>query len=74
MRLKHLFASNRHAGPIPRIGPYALEMTLEELARENPYGRLTWSPELHLRDLTENERRKLVRALIARAPQHWRAA
>jgi hypothetical protein len=76
LRLAHLFTPKSRGatrGVIPRLGPKKLNRALAELVLDDRRHRPLHS-EMRLRDLSESERRRLVRALIRYAPPAWRAA
>jgi hypothetical protein len=66
--------SRSGAGLVPRVGKHALAQTFIDLIERYPRGRQWWHSGLRLSDLTELERRRLVNALVARAPESWRTA
>lgn len=73
LRLRVLFLVNQNrTGPIPRLASVGFNRALRSLGERSD--GTTWDAELRLRDLTEMERRRLVRALIAEAPGPWKAA
>lgn len=74
LRLKVLFTQHKRKGLIPALGPHKMERVFTELAGRYPYRRQGWNGDLRLRDLSELERRHLVRVLIEYAPKGWRAA
>lgn len=55
--------STKRHGIVVRFGPVALNRVLEQLTAEHPLGR-RWHAGIRLRDLTEKERRRLVRAIL----------
>jgi hypothetical protein len=64
--LASLFARRSNIGPklLAGISANRLRRLLDKLTEEQPCGRI-WHDRLKLRDLTEGERRRLVRALLA---------
>jgi hypothetical protein len=66
--------SRSGAGLVPHVGKHALAQTFIDLIERYPRGRQWWHSGLRLSDLTEVERRRLVNALVARAPESWRMA
>jgi hypothetical protein len=73
LRLRVLLTPGKtHAGPIPKLGEIGIGRALEKLGlRSNGE---PWHDHLRLRDLSEDERRQLVRALIDQGSQPWRRA
>lgn len=70
--LRKLFASSEgRYSLIRRLGLHTLQRVLRQLEEEKPLGR-RWTPDVKLADLTESERRRLARALVAAAPRVWR--
>lgn len=71
--LGHLFDLRKGStrSLIPKVGPVKLQRALDALASDGyrPLHRRT-----RLRELTERERRRLVRELIKHAPRAWREA
>jgi hypothetical protein len=73
LRLKVLFRTRQqNSRPIPRLGERAMNRAFAALgSRENGD---PWNDHLKLRELTENERRRLVRALVQQSRPSWRKA
>jgi hypothetical protein len=70
-RIGHLFGKPTH-GVIPGFSEASLQGVLSSLALDTDWREIT---ETHfLGDLTERERRRLVRAIVAAAPRSWRVA
>lgn len=64
--------AGQRRGPIPGVGGSQLRRVLNDLYQRGD-GTL-WHSDLRLRDLSELERRELIRALIARSCPEWRRA
>lgn len=74
-KLATLFTPGKNgAGLIPRVGRQELNRAFIDLLQCYPTCRQWWHPGLRLSDLTELERRRLVNALVQRAPKSWREA
>lgn len=74
-KLATLFTPGHNTtGLIPRVGKHALNLAFLDLLQRYPRGRHWWHSQLRLGDLSELERRRLVNALVMRAPKSWRTA
>ncbi len=58
-------------GVVPKIGPKTLSRVFNDLIERYPDG-WEWHGAIRLCDLTVEERRRLARALLLRAPAAWR--
>lgn len=77
LKLRVLFVPRGNkgkAGLIPAVGPHKLQCAFGAIIAAHPLGRQVWHTEMRLRDLTEMERCRLARALVAQAPRAWREA
>lgn len=73
LRLRVLFLTNQEAsGPIPRLGKRAMNQAFALLERRE--NGEPWHDRLKLRELSEDERRRLIRALVQQGLPSWRKA
>jgi hypothetical protein len=70
LKLRSVIRRSR-PGPIPRFSGAKLDAALDAVQTTYPHGR-SWRDSLRLRDLSVEERRRLVSALLAHAPEWWR--
>lgn len=76
MKLKQLFArkGREQVSLIPKFGPAKLRKALERMPERRQHGRQVWHEDMRLRELSEMERRLLVRTLVEVAPANWKKA